>query len=204
MTNNLKSNSTEKEFTYQDWLDGFTQKIQEIPYITAWTGHTVKIVNQQSKKIDFASHWDMSNEEDIVALSRFLIDRFAVRSHGRAYTTHRFDSVDGWVNGVKDKHPLRLSEIAMFGEHSPKETVNTFKTWCENPTAHRLIYRVANNYENRGVDGEAILVYFPEYNTIRRLGYWEYKLYWLTKYIPYKIKNNYGWKSWRDIKKGLS
>ena len=76
MTNNLKSNSTEKEFTYQDWLDGFTQKIQEIPYITAWTGHTVKIVNQQSKKIDFAGHWDMSNEEDVVSLSRFLIDRF--------------------------------------------------------------------------------------------------------------------------------
>lgn len=203
MTNLNTTETKKEEFTYQDWLDGFTQKIEEIPYITAWTGHTVKIVNQQSKKIDFAGHWDMSNEEDVKSLGNFLVDRFG-RNGDTAYTTHRFDSVDGWVVSPNDKHPLRLGKVAMFGRYNPNETIKTFKTWSENPTAHRMLYRVARNVEGRGFDGEAILVYFPEYNTIRRLGYWEYKLYWLTKYIPYKIKNEYGWKSWHEIKKGLS
>lgn len=200
MTNNLKSNSTEKEFTYQDWLDGFTEKIESIPYISAWTGHTVKIVNQQTKKIDFAGNWSMDNEEDIMRLASANTDRF----NDRSYASARFDSVDGWVPSSIDKHPLAFSNLVVFGRYTPKQVKETYAEWRLNPTAHKVLYRVDVNYENRGTDGSAIFVYFPEYNTIRRLGYWEYKSYWLTKYIPYKIKNNYGWKSWRDIKKGLS
>jgi len=200
MTNNLKSNSTKTDFNYQDWLDGFTEKIESIPYISAWTGHTVKIVNQQTKKIDFAGNWSMDNEEDIVALSRLVYDYYS-RKH---YFSYRFDSVDGWVAQDKDSHPMNFGNTVGFGMYSPTQIVNKFAEWSSNPTAHKVLWKVAVNLEGRGQDGNAIFVYFPEYNTIRRLGYWEYKTYWLTKYIPYKIKNNYGWKSWTNIKQGLS
>lgn len=187
------------EFSYQDWLDGFTAKINEIPFISAWTGHTVKIVNQQTKKIDFAGVWYMDNEEDVQSLARLVRDFYA----DRPFFSYRFDTVDGWVAQDKDSHPMNFSNISVFGRFSSKNTVKEITEWSKNPTAHRVLWKVAVNLEGRGQDGNAIFVYFPEYNAIRRLGYWEYKSYWLTKYIPYKIKNNYGWKSWRDIKKTL-
>tara|TARA_R100001460_G_scaffold23139_1_gene46769 strand:+ start:138 stop:749 length:612 start_codon:yes stop_codon:yes gene_type:complete len=195
----LEKTMNNSEFSYQDWLDGFTAKINEIPFISAWTGHTVNIVNQQSKKISFAGMWSMDNEDDIMQLGRITTDNYT----RRCYPSYRFDSVEGWVSSSEDKHPLSFGAISLYGKYTPNQTKDVFAKWRKNPTAHRVLYRVSINFEGRGTDGEAIFVYFPEYNTIRRLGYWEYKSYWLTKYIPYKIKNNYGWKSWRDIKNTL-
>ena len=48
-------NNPDGSFNKDAWIDFMNTAIQSIPYINTWTGHTVGLVNQQSKVIDWSS-----------------------------------------------------------------------------------------------------------------------------------------------------
>ena len=52
-TTKINFNNPDGSFNRDKWLDFMNTKIDNIGFYSAWTGHTVKIVNQQSKYIDF-------------------------------------------------------------------------------------------------------------------------------------------------------
>ena len=51
-------------FNRQKWLDFMNTSIQSIPYINSWTGHTVDLVNQHTKVIDWRPSSCRSHNEN--------------------------------------------------------------------------------------------------------------------------------------------
>ena len=157
-------------FNRQKWLDFMNFQIDDIGFYSAWTGHTAKIVNQKSKVIDFQKVVDIENKDSIISFVRQYTDFFAQTPD--FFGGDRWDKDNGWISGYKDEEgitfyefmwALRLNEFHRL----PKE---------------RTFYKVAMDRKIQFV------VYMPEFNAVRTLGFWEYKNLGLKKYIYWKYE----------------
>tara|TARA_R100000742_G_C4198988_1_gene28683 strand:+ start:32 stop:505 length:474 start_codon:yes stop_codon:yes gene_type:complete len=78
--NKLNFNNPDGSFNRDKWLDFMNTSIQSIPYFNAITGGTSKIVNQQSKKVQWAG--SSCNRDNFVTRAKTVYEKW--------------DSEEGW------------------------------------------------------------------------------------------------------------
>ena len=167
----INFNNSDGSFNRDKWLDFMNTKIDSIGFFSPWTGHTAKIVNQQSKYIDFWLVADLDNDNDIIGITRQYTNFYSLNKD--FFNGDRWDREYGWVRSSKDSKGLTFFwfmcalQQRNFNE-LPKE---------------RTLYKVAMDRKTHFV------VYMPEHNAVRTLGYWEYAGLGLKKYLYYKIEN---------------
>jgi len=170
-TNKVNFNNSDGSFNRDKWLDFMNTKINNIGFYSAWTGHTVKIVNQQSKKISFQEVVNVNNRDNTLGFVRQYTDFYSKSKS--FYTGDRWDSEKGWVSNFKDNTDSSFFNLMWALQLNSLDTLPKEKT----------LYRV-------GVDkGVTFVVYMPEYNSIRTLGFWEFAGLGLKKYLNYKVKD---------------
>ena len=86
-TKKINFKNADGSFNRDKWLDFMNTSIKSIPYINSWTGHTVGLVNQLSKEIDWSPSSCKSLKTNNNAPYWNRNDLYQV-----------FDNKRGWVN----------------------------------------------------------------------------------------------------------
>ena len=170
-TTKINFNNPDGSFNRDKWLDFMNNKINNIGFYSAWTGHTVKIVNQQSKNINFKGVVNLEDREERLAFCRRYTNFYSRQKS--FYTGDRWDKEKGWISNFKDS-----SDISFFNLMNGMQ----FDT-LDNLPKEKTLYKVGVN------DGVNFVVYIPEHNSVRTLGFWEYAGLGLKKYLNYKVKD---------------
>ena len=167
-------NNPDGSFNRAKWLDFMNTQIDNIGLFSAWTGHTVKIINQQSKDINFfrCILLDDEDKRNLYSMISYYTD-FYSRTQG-FYGADRWDKEKGWVYPKNEKE---------FGNSFGIFMSNIRNNRLNDLPKERTLYKVAMDKKVQFV------LYMPEYNAVRTLGYWEYAQYGLKKYIPFKIQD---------------
>ena len=170
-TKKINFNNADGSFNRDKWLDFMNTKINNIGFYSAWTGHTVKIVNQQTKKINFKETVNLEDREERLAFCRRYTDFYSRPKS--FFNGDRWCKENGWISNFKDSSDISFANLLTGMQFDTLDTLPKEKT----------LYRVGVN------DGVNFVVYMPEYNSIRTLGYWEFAGLGLKKYLNYKVKD---------------
>tara|TARA_A100001201_G_C4018865_1_gene179922 strand:+ start:74 stop:631 length:558 start_codon:yes stop_codon:yes gene_type:complete len=170
----INFNNLDGSFNRDKWLDFMNTKINSIGFYSAWTGHTAKIVNKQSKDINFFRCVLLDDEDrrNLDGMISYYTD-FYSRTKG-FYGADRWDKEKGWVYPKKEKE---------FGNSFGYFMSNIRNNRLNDLPKERTLYKVAMDKKVQFV------LYMPEYNAVRTLGYWEYAGLGLKKYIYFKYEN---------------
>ena len=170
-TTKVNFNNADGSFNRDKWLDFMNTKINSIGFYSAWTGHTAKIIHKDTKKIAFNQVLYLDNDENRETFVREYTNFYGIRP--AFYYGERWDKEKGWVR--KDKE----NNFYWFMKNT--EMAN-FKDLPKQKTLFKVTYGATQNKTQ-------FVLYMPEYNAVRTLGYWEYAGLGLKKYIYFKYEN---------------
>lgn len=163
----INFNNSDGNFDRDKWLDFMNTKINNIGFYSAWTGHTTKIVNQQSKKIDFFKVTNLDDKDSVSSFKRQYTDFYS--NPKSFYSAERWDKNKGWLkNDYFDTSFVGF----MFSLNNPKDLPK-----------ERTLFKVAMDRKVHFV------FYMPEFNSIRTVGYWEFAGLGFKKYLNHKVKD---------------
>ena len=97
-TTKVNFNNADGSFNRDKWLDFMNTSIQSIPYFNAISGSTSKIVNQQSKKVQWAG--SSCNRDKFLSKSNSTYEQWDSKSGWDIYTHSPKDYID---NKLSDK-----------------------------------------------------------------------------------------------------
>ena len=167
-------NNPDGSFNRSAWLDFMNTKIDNIGFYSAWAGNTAKIVNQQSKDINFF-RCVLLDDKDKRNLDGIISHYTDFYSRNKSfYYADRWDKEKGWVAPQKEKE---------FGNSFFYFMDNIRNNQLDNLPKENTLFKVAMDRKVQFV------IYMPEYNAVRTLGYWEYAGLGLKKYIYFKYEN---------------
>lgn len=86
-TTKVNFNNPDGSFNRDKWLDFMNTSIQSIPYINTWTGHTVGLVNKQTKEISWSG-------------SSCNRDKFISSSQTNSIKYEKWDINNGWEMSI--------------------------------------------------------------------------------------------------------
>jgi|TARA_B100001094_G_C18098977_1_gene754638 hypothetical protein len=110
MNNERNYTNSDGSFNREKWLNWMNAAIQSIPFIGSWSGHTVKVVNQLDKKINWTFSSDHAkNNPHTVDYPTFHKDtRFQVWDEAKGFV----DCLTSPSNYVKDE--MEVDKVTLF------------------------------------------------------------------------------------------
>jgi len=115
-TTKINFNNADGSFNRDKWLDFMNTKIQSIGFYSAWTGHTAKIVNQQTKKISWAD-------------SSCNIGKFVSKAP-RHTVYYKWNINEGWTHSVSPSKYI----------NNPTDKIEIFKESADFHTHFVVVY----------------------------------------------------------------